>query len=144
MSVSVVASGAVSAAPATETTTPDRSVAAISDLPVMRRSRLGAGELAAWYRARTPSTYRANVPLGTLAKLFIDEGRDEGIGGDVAFVQSVVETGWFSFPAGVPPSANNFSGLGATDGTEDYAGSRTHASASGPRCSTCVPTPTRA
>ena len=35
--------------------------------------------------------------------------------GDVAFIQSIVETGWFRFGGSVQPSYNNFSGLGATD-----------------------------
>lgn len=39
----------------------------------------------------------------------------EGVTGDVAFVQSVVETGWFRFNGSVPASYNNFAGIGATD-----------------------------
>ena len=37
------------------------------------------------------------------------------VGADVAFVQSVVETGWFRFNGVVRASANNFAGIGATD-----------------------------
>ena len=49
-----------------------------------------------------------------LAAYFIAEGAAEGVAGDVAFIQSIVETGWFRFGGVVPPSANNFAGLGAT------------------------------
>ena len=53
--------------------------------------------------------------------MYLEEGQAEGVRGDIAFVQSIIETGWFSFGGRVPPDANNFSGLGATDGTSSYA-----------------------
>ena len=73
---------------------------------------------------------RALVPLGArrhrrtcrrcgnnitaLAQIFIDEGRVEGVRGDIAFVQSILETGWFSFAGSqIPPDANNFAGINA-------------------------------
>ena len=40
----------------------------------------------------------------------------EGVAGDLAFAQSIIETGYFNFSARVLPSYNNFSGLGAVDG----------------------------
>jgi len=53
-----------------------------------------------------------------LARLFIEEGRTEGVRGDIAFVQSVLETGWFSFPdyGQIRPWFNNFAGLRAYNG----------------------------
>ena len=53
--------------------------------------------------------------------MYLEEGQAEGVRGDIAFMQSIIETGWFSFGGRVPPEANNFSGLGATDGTLSYA-----------------------
>jgi hypothetical protein len=50
-----------------------------------------------------------------MALYFVEEGRAEGVTGDVAFVQSVVETGWFRFTGSVPAASNNFAGIGATD-----------------------------
>ena len=35
--------------------------------------------------------------------------------GDIAFIQGIVETGWYRFTGSVPPSYNNFAGIGATD-----------------------------
>ena len=35
--------------------------------------------------------------------------------GDVAFIQGVVETGWYRFTGSVPAWKNNFAGIGATD-----------------------------
>ncbi len=82
--------------------------------------RLDADQIAFWFGLNTQVPYNATVPLATLVRLFLEEGRAEGVRGDIAFAQSIVETGWFSFPGRVPASANNFSGFGATDGTADY------------------------
>ena len=84
----------------------------------MGPSRLTAGELTAWFGGRMPQpagAYTATVPLATLVQYFLDEGAVEGVAGDVAFAQSVLETGWFRFTGVVPASANNFAGIGATD-----------------------------
>ena len=84
----------------------------------MAAARLGAGQLAAWFNARhagMPGSYRATVPVETLAAYYIEEGAAEGVSGDVAFVQGIVETGWFRFSGVVRPGDNNFAGIGATD-----------------------------
>jgi len=86
---------------------------------VMGPNRASASQLAAWFRGRTPrpsGTYNATVPLDTLVQIYIQEGAAEGVRGDVAFIQSVLETGWFRMGGSVPASYNNFAGLGATDG----------------------------
>jgi hypothetical protein len=85
---------------------------------IMAPSRLTATQIVAWFRGRSPQpsgTYSATVPVETLAQIFVEEGAAEGVTGDVAFVQSIVETGWFRFTGAVPASKNNFSGLGAID-----------------------------
>lgn len=46
-----------------------------------------------------------------LAELFLEEG----IRGDIAFCQSIKETGWFRFGGQVLPEQNNFAGIGATN-----------------------------
>lgn len=86
--------------------------------PIMAASRVSGAQIAVWFNTRTPrptGTYSASVPVETLAQMFVEEGAVEGVTGDVAFVQSVVETGWFRFSALVPPGYNNFAGIGATD-----------------------------
>ncbi|MBA3641162.1 MAG: glucosaminidase domain-containing protein [Acidobacteria bacterium] len=50
-----------------------------------------------------------------MAELFLAESAAEGVTGDVAFMQSVVEIGWFRFNGTIPESFNNFAGIGATD-----------------------------
>jgi hypothetical protein len=90
--------------------------------PVMGPNLLDADQLAAWYRSKRGST-PPNVPgvdydVRALAQLFIEEGRLDGVRGDLAFVQSVLETGWFSYPdyGQIRPWFNNFAGLYAYDG----------------------------
>ncbi len=51
-----------------------------------------------------------------LAQIFIDEGAKEGVRGDGAFCQSLIETGYFKFGGDVQPGQHNFAGLGATGG----------------------------
>lgn len=84
----------------------------------MGPSRVGAASIAAWFNARTPrpsGNYAATVAVDALARIYIEEGDAEGVTGDIAFVQSIVETGWFRFGGSVPASFNNFAGIGATD-----------------------------
>lgn len=51
-----------------------------------------------------------------LADVFILEGDAEGVRGDVAFAQSCLETGNFTFKGDVKLEQDNFAGLGATGG----------------------------
>jgi hypothetical protein len=90
----------------------------------MGAPRLGASQLVAWYNGRAPrlsGSYQATEPIEALAQYFVDEGTAEGVTGDVAFMQSVVETGWFRFDGAVQAWSNNFSGIGATDGGSNFA-----------------------
>jgi hypothetical protein len=76
-----------------------------------------AHKLAAWFVAKAPPGYQVSEPVEQLAQFYIEEGEAEGVRGDVAFIQSVIETGWFRFGGQVRPEDNNFAGLGATDGS---------------------------
>lgn len=88
---------------------------ASTSTPVMRAARVTAADLASFYRSKG-KTSKATVSIDQLARHFIDEGRAEGVAGDLAFAQSIVETGWFGFSTRVPGSFNNFAGIGAVDG----------------------------
>jgi hypothetical protein len=83
--------------------------------PVMGASRVSAAQLVAWYESKRISGARPAVPVATLAALFIEEGRIEGVAGDLAFVQAMVETGWLRHSDRVPPHFFNYSGIGAVD-----------------------------
>ena len=48
--------------------------------------------------------------------MFLEEGAAEGVRGDVAFAQSLHETGYFRYGGIVQPSQNNYAGIGALNG----------------------------
>jgi hypothetical protein len=85
---------------------------------IMGNPSVDAARLARWFHTRQPQpggAYAASVPVETLAQYYIEEGQAEGVKGDVAFIQAIVETGWFRFGGSVPAWKNNFAGIGATD-----------------------------
>jgi hypothetical protein len=95
---------------------PATAAPASAGTPILGRAQYSARQLAASY-ASTGRRSRATVSVTTLAQLFLDEGALEGVRGDIAFAQALVESGWLTFPAArMPPGNNNFSGLGAVDG----------------------------
>src|SRR3954470_22447119 len=102
---------------------PERASAStpVVQTPVMGAATLNIQQLGAWYLARHGSN--PNVPtvgndIYALARIFLDEGGADGVRGDIAFVQSVIETGWFSFPSygQIRNNFNNFAGLYAFNG----------------------------
>ena len=96
-------------------TAPPRPAGAASGIPVMGPSILNANQLVAWFNAqhRTP---HLSVSIQQLANDYLWEGGLENVRGDVAFAQSIVETGYFGFVGSmVLPSDNNFAGMGACD-----------------------------
>lgn len=54
--------------------------------------------------------------IGEIASLFIEVGNKYGIRGDIAFCQSIIETGWFKFDGGtaVTYDQHNYCGMGVT------------------------------
>lgn len=51
-----------------------------------------------------------------LSEIFLEEGEKEGVRGDGAFCQSLIETGYFRFGGDVQPDQHNYAGLGAVGG----------------------------
>ena len=93
-------------------------------VPVMGASRLSAAQIAVWFNGRQPrpaGAYRATVPVEALAAYYVEEGAAEGVAGDIAFVQAIVETGWFRFQGSVQAWTNNFAGIGASDASPSPA-----------------------
>lgn len=82
--------------------------------PVLGPAALSAEQLAGWY-ASTKVRSTSPTPVATLARIFIDEGNAQGVRGDIAFAQSMLETGYLRYGGQVLPSDHNFSGLGACD-----------------------------
>ena len=60
---------------------------------------------------------RASVPIEQLAAIYVQEGAALGVRADIAWAQSIIETGDFAFPdrGQVHPPDNNFAGIGACD-----------------------------
>ena len=67
------------------------------------------------YVENTTTAYKLNCTLLELATLFIEEGKLEGVRGDIAFCQSLHETGYFRYGGQVLPEQNNYAGIGATN-----------------------------
>lgn len=114
----VIAFAASTAACGAATSRVPSAPSASNAIPIMGTARLSPEQLVAWFNGRQPrpgGSYAASVPVEALARYFVEEGAAEGVTGDIAFIQSIVETSWFRFTGLVAPSANNFGGIGATD-----------------------------
>jgi flagellum-specific peptidoglycan hydrolase FlgJ len=86
-------------------------LAALDVIPVMGTAQLTARQMADWFES-TGMPYRLSggMAIRDLAQIYIEEGADEDVRGDVAFAQSVLETGYFRYALD-----NNYAGLGACD-----------------------------
>jgi hypothetical protein len=83
--------------------------------PILGPNRLTAGDLAAFV-LETGHRPKVSVPIEELARLFIQESAQEHVRGDVAWAQSILETGWFGYKGSmVERHDNNFAGIGACD-----------------------------
>jgi hypothetical protein len=86
-------------------------------VPVMGQSSLSSGQLAAFFWAnQPPGSPCLTVSVEELTGYFVWEGNVENVRGDIAFAQSILETGWFRYGGQVQCWQNNYAGLGATDG----------------------------
>ena len=71
-----------------------------------------------------------------MVEYYISEGKTEGVRGDIAFAQSCLETGNFTFNgSAVTLDQNNFAGIGVTKNGMKGIRSLIHGSASGHRSS---------
>lgn len=80
-------------------------------LSIMGTSEVSAAKMAAFVKAKNPNAQ----DIDEIAAAFIDVGKLYGVRGDIAFAQSILETGWFKFEgSAVTPSQHNYGGLGVT------------------------------
>lgn len=94
-----------------------RAVAGPPSAPSGQLSLLGgpaldAAQMVAWYQAQGYVDL-TTAPIAQLAAWYLQAGTYEGVRGDVAFAQAVLETGGFSSPDAVDFS--NFAGIGHCD-----------------------------
>jgi hypothetical protein len=83
---------------------------------ILGTSVLSAPQIASWFAA---TGYQAHitVPFGQLVEDYFKAAESTGVRADIAVAQSVIETGYFTFPSWGQdaPSFNNFAGIGACD-----------------------------
>ena len=120
-------------------TTPDAH--ASQGTPVMEGRVLSESELVAWFHDSKPTEvcndsswedgvwtchewvpyeFRAGdgaVTVRQLVRYYLEEGANERVTGDIAFMQAILETAWFFYPDSgqVRTYDNNFGGMGAFD-----------------------------
>lgn len=79
---------------------------------IMGKPRVGADRIAAYMISKNPA---AADYAGQLAQLYIEEGTYEGVRGDIAAAQAMLETGNLTFKgSAVTLEQHNFCGLGVT------------------------------
>lgn len=83
---------------------------------IMGKSWATAQQMALYCRSKNAAPQITSCSLEELAQMFLEEGRAEGVRGDVAWAQSLQETGYFKFGGIVQPTQNNFAGIGALNG----------------------------
>ena len=92
-----------------------KMLATTAGSPIMGPIRLTAQHLADFIR-RNGYEPHITVTIDELAQYYIEEGEKLGIRGDVAFAQSILETGGFNFAGSmVEVEDNNYAGIGACD-----------------------------
>lgn len=83
---------------------------------IMGKAQATAQQMALFCRSKNSAPQLTSCSLEQLAEMFIEEGEAEGVRGDVAFAQSLHETGYFKFDGIVLPTQNNYAGIGALNG----------------------------
>ena len=83
------------------------------ELRIEGQSIFTPDELAAWFATFQVMPTRSSAPAADLARWFIEEGGVEGLRGDVAFAQAILETGSFTNLDTI--NHNNFAGIGHCD-----------------------------
>lgn len=83
---------------------------------IMAQSIAAAAQLVGFCKNNSAKPKLPHCTIEELADMFLEEGKLEGVRGDVAFAQSILETGFFQFGGIVTPYMNNYAGIGALNG----------------------------
>ena len=88
----------------------------VNTYTVMGPSQLTAAQIAAHVCAanKCGAPWRPEITPEQMAQLFLDEGAAVGVRGDVAFAQSILETGWFNWPNSPATAAATVEGAEGT------------------------------
>lgn len=79
---------------------------------ILGPSALVPAQLAGWFASSSYNDQTTATPA-QLAAWYVSEGTAEGVRGDVAFAQAIIETGGFSSPDAI--TLSNFAGIGHCD-----------------------------
>ena len=80
---------------------------------IMGAAAATAAQMEAFVLGINPAPKLPYCTVRELAEMFLEEGRAEGVRGDVAWAQAIQETGYFKYGRIVTPDMNNYSGIGA-------------------------------
>ena len=81
-------------------------------MPVMGQSDLSSDQMAAYFWAhQPPGSPCLSVSVEDLTAYFAWDGNAENVRGDIAFAQSIIETGWFRYGGSVQCGQNNYGGF---------------------------------
>jgi len=81
-------------------------------VPVMGQSSLTADQIAGFFWAhQPPGSPCLTVSVEELSAYYAWDGNLENVRGDIAFAQSLVETGWFRYGGQVHCWQNNYGGM---------------------------------
>lgn len=83
---------------------------------IMGEAKATAYQMAQFCLKKNASPKLPYCTVAELAEIFLEEGKAEGVRGDVAWAQSLHETGYFKFGGIVLPDQNNYGGIGALNG----------------------------
>ena len=79
---------------------------------IMGRARCSEHQMRSYLKQQNPKIHKKYLEL---PRLYLEEGKKEGVRGDIAFAQSLRETGFFKFGGDVRPEENNFAGMGVVN-----------------------------
>lgn len=77
---------------------------------IMGHARCSEYQMRSYLKQKNPKVDKKYLDL---PRLYLEESKKEGVRGDLAFAQSLHETGFFKFGNDVLPVQNNFAGIGA-------------------------------
>ena len=82
---------------------------------IMGKSTLTAQQMAVFVNKKNPTNNRLKgISVEELAGTYLEEGKIEGVRGDLAFAQALKETGYFTYGGDVKPDQHNYTGIGTT------------------------------
>jgi len=87
-----------------------------SKTAIIGKAQATVAQMVTFCRAGNPEPKLSSCSLEELAGMFLEEGVAEGVRGDIAWAQSLHETGYFKYGGIVTGDMNNYAGIGALNG----------------------------